>query len=1373
MLDFLMISTRSTKRGVTEIYPKFIVGKHSDLMIRGGDFYAIWIEELGLWSTDEQDVIRLIDTELDKYAEANRDRFNDSIKVLHMWDSESGMIDIWHKYCQRQLRDYYKPLDENLIFANQKTTKKDLASKKLPYSLEEGPIDNFDELISSLYNEEERYKIEWAIGSIVSGASKKIEKFLVLYGTPGTGKGTILKVIERLFVGYTAVFDARSIGSATNEFALEAFKSSPLVAIQYDGDLSKIENNARLNSLVSHEKMTVNEKHKSLYAANFYAFLFMGTNKPVKVTDSKSGIIRRLIDVSPRGVKIPKSRYNALMSGIEFELGHIAYYCKQLYENDPDAFDDYIPTLMLGESNDFYNFMLDSYIVFKKDNGTSLKSAWEMYKNYCDEAKVPYPLAMRAFRSELRTYFENYDERTKVDDVWVRSYYSGFKTSIFEGLDLDDSDEKPKKPKEKSSDKTWLDFKEQPSNLDIFCAECPAQYASSKETPREKWSNCKTVLSDLDTKQLHYLKVPENLIVIDFDLRDENGNKSFEKNLEAASKWPRTYAELSKSGGGIHLHYIYNGDVNQISRIYADNIEIKVFTGNSSLRRKVSKCTNDTISSIDSGLPLKGDSKVINFETIKNEKALRTIIKKNLNKEYHGATKPSIDFIYKVLEDAYNSGMKYDVSDMYNAVFAFAANSTNQSDYCLNLMPKMHFCSDDTSQSVDEVNGDKPIVFFDVEVYPNLFVLCYKMLTDKNIKYSTIKLINPTKKEIEDFITRYRIVGFNNRRYDNHILYARLIGYTNEELFKLSQRIIKSDKKAYFGEAYNISYTDIYDYCNAENKMSLKKWEIKLGIHHQEMPLSWDKPVPKELWNDVADYCENDVISTEAVWFATQSDFTAREILADLAGMSVNDTTNSLTIRIIFGMNKHPQLNYVNLEDEFPGYEFKKVWDPVKQKYDKFNMYRDIDLGFGGYVYAEPGMYGNVALLDVKSMHPHSAIAMNLFGEYTKKFANLVETRVDIKEGRLEDAKARWDGLIDKYLTDESSSKKLAKALKTAINSVYGLTSANFENPCRDPRNENNIVALRGALFMKTLQDEVAKRGFIVAHIKTDSIKIPDATPEIIQFCMDFAKKYGYEFDHEATYDRMCLVNNAVYIARYKNKDGSLGDWTATGTQFAVPYVYKTCFSKEPIEFRDLCETKEVTNSTMYLNMNEDGMPESEYKLWQKLKDIRIKETAYENNYGEALTKSEYKIYDQYRDMSDEELDNKIHSYYKLKFVGRVGLFTPIAPGKGGGELLRETVDKNGQAKYDAVVGTKGYRWLESEDVEKLNKQNDVDMRYYIKLVDDTVKTIDEYGDYEWFTSEEPYAGVEIVDGRPNYNVSYCQIDNPFRNAEREYPRED
>lgn len=169
-------------------------------------------------------------------------------------------------------------------------------------------------------------------------------------------------------------------------------------------------------------------------------------------------------------------------------------------------------------------------------------------------------------------------------------------------------------------------------------------------------------------------------------------------------------------------------------------------------------------------------------------------------------------------------------------------------------------------------------------------------------------------------------------------------------------------------------------------------------------------------------------------------------------------------------------------------------------------------------------MYGNIALLDVASMHPHSAINLNAFGEYTQHFKDLVDARIAIKRKDFDKARKMFGGKLAPYLDDETTAKNLTQALKIAINSVYGLTSANFDNPFRDIRNKNNIIALRGALFMRTLQDEVQKRGFKVAHIKTDSIKIPDATPEIIEFVMDFGRQYGYEFEHEATYDRMCLV---------------------------------------------------------------------------------------------------------------------------------------------------------------------------------------------------------------------------------------------------------
>ena len=897
MLDFLMISTRSTKRGVIEIYPKFIIKKSSDLMIRGGDFYAIWIEERGLWSTDEQDALILIDKYLDEYAEENKGKFEAQVRVMHMWDAESGMIDTWHKYCQKQMRDSFHQLDDTLIFANTKVSKKDYSSKRLPYPLEKGDISAWDKLISTLYSPEERHKIEWSIGAIVTGDSKNIQKFMVFYGSAGTGKSTILNIIQKLFEGYYSVFDARALGSSSNSFALESFKSNPLVAIQHDGDLSRIEDNTRLNSLVSHELMTVNEKFKAAYSNRFNAFLYMGTNKPVKITDAKSGLIRRLIDVTPTGEKLSRAEYHDVTKRVNFELGAIAKHCEEVYREDPGAYDDYVPVSMLGASNDFYNFVLDSYFTFNEQVDVPLKSAWELYKTYCEEANVPYPFSKRIFKEELKNYFTDYKDRYTVNDVRMRSVYIGFRADKFEDEEKKEEVEKPKIK--------LIEFNSTESIFDKECGEYPAQYATSKGTPTKKWDNVTTTLNDINTSELHYVKVPENHIVIDFDIPDENGEKSLEKNVEEASKWPPTYAEFSKSGKGVHLHYIYTGDPKKLSAIYSDHIEVKVYSGKSSLRRKLTKCNNLPIAKISSGLPLKGEDKVVNFEAIKTEKGIRTLIKKNLKKEIHPGTKPSIDFIHKILDDAYKSDLKYDVSDMKPAVLSFAASSTHQADYCIKLVNKMQFKSEEPSLPVGSRPEDK-IVFYDVEIFPNLFLVNWKYEGEKS---PVVRMINPKPAEIEELL-KYKLVGFNCRRYDNHMLYARLMGYNNLQLFNLSQKII-TEGKGFFGEAYNISYTDVYDF--AAKKQSLKKWEIELGIHHQELGLPWDQPVPEERWVEVAEYCDNDVIATEAVFNELKGDFMAREILADLAGMTVNDTTNTLTTRIIFGKERHPNLVYTDL----------------------------------------------------------------------------------------------------------------------------------------------------------------------------------------------------------------------------------------------------------------------------------------------------------------------------------------------------------------------------------------------------------------------------------------------------------------------------
>ena len=408
----------------------------------------------------------------------------------------------------------------------------------------------------------------------------------------------------------------------------------------------------------------------------------------------------------------------------------------------------------------------------------------------------------------------------------------------------------------------------------------------------------------------------------------------------------------------------------------------------------------------------------------------------------------------------------------------------------------------------------------------------------------------------------------------------------------------------------------------------------------------------------------------------------------------------------------------MDIINAFPGYEFV----------DGKNIYRGTDVGKGGYVYAEPGMYGNIALLDVASMHPHSAINLNAFGEYTQHFKDLVDARIAIKRKDFDKARKMFGGKLAPYLDDETAAKNLTQALKIAINSVYGLTSANFDNPFRDIRNKNNIIALRGALFMRTLQDEVQKRGFKVAHIKTDSIKIPDATPEIIEFVMDFGRQYGYEFEHEATYDRMCLVNDAVYIAKYDN-----GEWTATGTQFQIPNVFKKLFSKEDILFDDLCETKSVTSS-LYLDMNENlpDVSSLEKELNKVLKNSPGDENLI-NNLKEEIAKG--------------------HNY---RFIGKVGRFCPIKPGCGGGLLMRE---KDG--KYYSATGAKGYRWLEAEIVSSLGRTDDIDEGHFKEMADAAIDTIKKYGDYEWFISDAPYTPPIFIEGEYGMHPFYDE-DVPF-----------
>src|SRR5699024_12665888 len=98
------------------------------------------------------------------------------------------------------------------------------------------------------------------------------------------------------------------------------------------------------------------------------------------------------------------------------------------------------------------------------------------------------------------------------------------------------------------------------------------------------------------------------------------------------------------------------------------------------------------------------------------------------------------------------------------------------------------------------IEEDK-IVFCDVEVYPQLFLGCWKYDGSDNIQ----EMVNPPPEEIEELM-RCKLVGFNNRRYDNHILYGRYRGYNSEQLYNLSKSIINNRRDVLLREAYTVPY---------------------------------------------------------------------------------------------------------------------------------------------------------------------------------------------------------------------------------------------------------------------------------------------------------------------------------------------------------------------------------------------------------------------------------------------------------------------------------------------------------------------------------------------------------------------------------------
>lgn len=1202
-----------------KIVPSFKYGYVRDLVVRGKAFYAFWTGKS--WSTDINDLIVAVDSEVkEKYVETKNKFPNAIIKASYMRDYESQVRTNFENYVKMSPNSD-KKFNTHILFSDHEVVRDDYATTQLSYTPEELDTPAFDEMMDVLYDKPELEKIMWFMGAALTNSMKDIQKFMYLYGGKGTGKGTVIDIFKMVFEGYYAEIDLAKL-TGGSEFATAQVQEVPIL-VDSDSDISKIKQDVNLLKLTAHEPLAVNKKYQAQYEVTFEGLLITASNQRYKVGNVDSGINRRAVVVEPSNRKIPLDKYRKLKKQIKFELPGIAMNAMRIFnELGPAYYDSETDVEMMMATDLMFSFVRENAPIL--GDPTTLKQASELYKLYLEDLGYDTNGYKRKLKNELQRYYDHFDERSAtIDGVRTRNVYSGFKRSLV-------FPDEVKKEKSEPS----LALNSHISHFDALSANYPAQLANSAGTPQKPWSEVSSTLKDIDTSKLHYVLVPKNHIVIDFDLKNEKGDKDRVLNLRKAAEFPPTYAEYSKGGEGVHLHYIYDGDVDKLSSVYEPGIEIKVYSGKMSLRRKLSKCNDLEVATISSGLPVKEEDKLVYQDVDKmvwNESKMRTAIKKNLRKEYHPATKPSMDFIAHIFSQAEATGVEYDLTDMRNDILVFASRSSHQAPACIKIANKINYSTIKQEEPTAKkmVYEDSELYFYDIEVYPNLLIVCWKRLGQDEIT----KWFNPSPAQIE-WLTSRPIIGFNCRRYDNHILYGRLVGDDNLAMFNRSAHIV-ADGSGMLSGAYNLSYADIYEYI--VKKQSLKKWEVELGIKHDEFELPWDQPLDEAQWERAGEYCANDVEATEAVFNATYDDYIARKMLSALSGLPINATTQEHAAAFLFGNDKRPQDKFVHtdLSEMFPGYKFE---------FGK-SSYRGEDPGEGGYVYSKPGIYKNVAEIDVASMHPSSMIALNYLGPYTQRFKDLKQSRVFVKHGEFDKAATMFEGKLAPYLQEGEDAKALANALKRIINIVYGMSSAKYDNKFREPKNLDNVVAKRGALFMINLKHVVTDAGYEVIHIKTDSIKIANVDDKIIKIVLDYGKQYGYDFEVEHIFERLALVNKAVLIGKVEQNDAwgkESGTWEAIGAQFAEPYVYKSIFTKEPIDALDFAITKQV-QSTIYIGEEFVGKVAQVYasKSGQELKRVQVRNGEESMAYVTGTKGFNWRLYSEWKGKEDVDM-----SYY-------------------------------------------------------------------------------------------------------------------------------
>lgn len=467
-----------------------------------------------------------------------------------------------------------------------------------------------------------------------------------------------------------------------------------------------------------------------------------------------------------------------------------------------------------------------------------------------------------------------------------------------------------------------------------------------------------------------------------------------------------------------------------------------------------------------------------------------------------------------------------------------------------------------------------PTTIFDIEVTAYDWLVTFKEV--RTGKYFDVWNDNELVRQyIKDNNTI--LCGFNNKHYDNYILKAILMGFSNAEVKAVNDAIIGGKNGWELPQLSNAKiYFDSMDLMDdMQAGISLKYIEGSLGqrIVESDIDFDIDRPLTDKEQEIMQQYCHTDVNSTELLFTLRQGYLENKVNLGLAKGInptrSLYMTNAKLTAAYLDATPKkfNDRRNYVYPDNLLKEYIPQEVFEFFNRLFDKnltddevFGKSLDImvgecpvTIGFGGIHGAEPNYteesndVRTIRNKDVASYYPH---LMTLYNYTSRTMPN---------------AQIYSDTLKERVKAKKSGDKSRANALKLVLNTTYGATLDKY-NALYDPL-KGMSVCITGQLFLLELAVHLLDTvpGLKVIQLNTDGIMVsfPHEYEHLWQeITSEWESRTGFTLEEDFVKKIVQKdVNNYIEVAddgNIKVKGGALVRGVLTNgnidfTQFGLP----------------------------------------------------------------------------------------------------------------------------------------------------------------------------------------------------------------------------